>query len=264
MRAGAGRTWAGRAAIVVAALAAIATSPARWSIAAPAPATRPAASSATLVMIEASQHPNVFVRNAAGETIQIAPLEQAAPGNAWAGRADYLISAGNYLDGASIMGICSNAGMCSGSCTPPPDAFVRFGRIDAVTEWKIEVESPPQAMTVGSAADGVAFDVVVEATRKVDVTGHASGSAEDLALLQPPTIGEDTRPKYQGEGTPMTTKVVAWRYRWDAPQGTPAKSFQWIARATIRGYCPRANDAACAPPEGQRVRIVSVTPRAAP
>lgn len=258
----AARTWTGRGALVVAALAAIATSPARWSLAVPAPATRPAASSATLATIEASQLPMVMARTASGETMAIAPLDELAPGAAWTGRAEYLVSAGRTLDGARLIGVCSNAGMCSGACAPPPDAFLRFGRVDAVTEWTIEVESAPQSMTMATSMFERAFDVAVEATRRVDVTAHLNGNAADVAVLDAPLVYDSPRAKYQTDGTPpTTTKLVSFRVRWDALKDNVERAMTWAATATIRGYCPGANDATCKPPEGQSVRIVSIVPR---
>ena len=260
---GGARTWAGRGALVVAALAAIATSPARWSLAVPAPPTRPPTSSATLATVEASQLPMVMERTASGETMPIAPLDELAPGAAWPGRAEYLVPAGRTLDGARLIGVCSNPGMCSGACAPPPDAFLRFGRVDAATEWTIEVESAPQSMTMTTTMFERAFDVAVEATRRVAVTVQLNGNAVDLALLDAPLVYDSPRATYQTDGTPpVTTKLVSCRVRWDAPKDRVERAITWTAKATIRGYCPGANDTTCKPPEGQSVRLVSIVPRA--
>jgi hypothetical protein len=253
------KTWAGRGAIVAAAMAAMATSPARWSIAAAPPAT-PARTSATLFTVEASQLPHVAKRDASGESGQADPLDAFANG-AWPGRADYLLPAGETIDGAVIMDICANAGMCDGRCVPPPGAFVRFGRVEAVSEWVMEVESDPQTMTVGPATSA-AFVVAVDASRKVTVTARAMGNVDDLALLDPASIYPEPQSKYKEEH--VTTKhAISWKMRWDAPASTPPRPIPWVAHVTMRGYCRGANDSACRAPQGERLRIVSIAPKAA-
>src|SRR5579883_698551 len=131
------RLWAGRGAVVVAAFAVIATSPARWSIAADPVTVPPAPSSATLVTVEASQLPSVSSRTASGEWAQVPPLDVVSR-TAWPGRADYLVPVGQTFDAARITGICENQGMCTGSCGKPAGAFVRIAHIESVSEWRVD------------------------------------------------------------------------------------------------------------------------------
>jgi hypothetical protein len=253
------RGWAARGAFVVTAFAVVATSPARWGVAADLPTTKVPPNRATLLTIESSERPNVTAKRASGDGwVQPFDAPQDKP---WPGRAQYVIPAGEELSGVGMFGICANAGMCDGRCAPPPGAFVRVVGVEAVTEWTLTAESAPQMVALRPEQDG-RFEIVIEATRTAEVRGRATGN--DVALLDSAFGYEAPAQKYQSDdaGAPSKTMVVTWRMKWDVPKDTGSRTIPWTAIATIRGFC--RGDGECKPPESESVKILSVTAAAAP
>jgi len=252
------RGWAARGVFVVTALAVVATSPARWAITAEPPRTQVPPNRAMLLTIEASHRPNVTSQRASGESGWLAPVD-AAQEKPWPGRAEYVIPAGDKLNGVSIYDVCTNAGMCDGRCAPPPGAFVRIVGVEAVTEWTLTAESAPQTVTLAPEQDA-RFEVVIEATRAAEVRGRSSGN--DAELLDT-ALGYDAPTlRYQSEdaGAPSKTKIVTWRMKWDVAKEIGKRTIAWTAVATIRGFC--RGDGECKPPENESIKIISVTPAA--
>lgn len=119
-------TWSRRAVLVVAALASIATSRARWHVAATLPPPLPVTAKGTLVTVEASQEPEVHSREGTAIDKPCA-REEKTP---WKGRGTYALKPGAELVYVSIGGYCSG-GLCS-RCEEPPASFVRVTKVEPI------------------------------------------------------------------------------------------------------------------------------------
>src|SRR5690349_18191246 len=95
------------AALVFAAIAAIATSPARWTLDATPPVPSPPKMGTTLTL-SASHEPNVMVECGA-RTKTLRPIGGPAT---WPGTADYFVDPKCVVRGISITGTCGG-GLCS-------------------------------------------------------------------------------------------------------------------------------------------------------
>lgn len=241
------RVWAQRGVTIAAVLACIATSPARWTVSAKLPGRPIEGAKGALVTIEASAEPTEVARRIPGSGREIA-MRREDPSTPWPGRGLYYLPPGFELVRASLTGNCAKSGMCS-NCDPPPGEFVRLGPSEPVSPWSLTVTSEEQVARVNPASPSASFDVKIEAGRRVDVEATLTGG--DTARFDPPFVYSMGSSPFEQT---VSVNVTAKDYKTDAPA-----EVRWIARVTLYGYC--RGEGECKPPEGERLRIVSITPR---
>jgi hypothetical protein len=236
------------AVVVIAAVGSIATSPARWHVAA-APVAKASIGKGQLVTIEASAEPTVTIGNGAiGRRAR-----PEGPAGAWTGRADYFIPASEMLTSAEIMGTCSG-GFCS-KCEPPPGAFARAVSIVEVVPWVIEASSTPANIELTTANSTVSFRVVVAATRPpafaVKLAAPIAAGFYASEMPGNPYIDPKDDPQ-------AATKRYAFSVAWskDSQGAAGPISGVWTPIVTISGYCKDSGP--CIAPASERVTIVSV------
>jgi hypothetical protein len=241
------RKWAERIVIVLAALASIATSPARWRVEATPPP--PVAGKAMVVTIEASQRPEVSIQTQSGSRPLVPTEEGSAPGepqtsSQWPGTGRYFVPAGARLERIEINGRCSGK-LCSGKCTAPATVHVVVTSVKVVEGWIAESRSDPVTTVLDGGKPSPKYQVTVESSRR-PVTLEIQGAPERLR----PSIWQS-----------HSGKTVTFHLTWYESNGQAEPvTVTWSARATIQGECPGAG--ACGVPAEEGVRVVAVEPEA--
>jgi hypothetical protein len=240
--------WARRGAVLMAALASVATSQAGWQVDAKLPVGVTADATGRRLVVEGSQAPSITAKRASGGSEMQPACEEPAP---WAGHGTYYLPPGFVPPGVSIQGHdCSKGGgMCS-ACEPPVGAFVRVVKVESVAPWSLTATGEEQTTHVDATHTSVGFLVEVDATRPVELeaepTGGDSARLKSLVWHAP-----------GGDGGTVRRFSVTW-YPTDNPPLSPAE-VRWIPRATLYGYCTTPGE--CRAPAEASVKVVSVTPQ---
>jgi hypothetical protein len=245
--------WRQRAAVALAALASVATSPARWRLTAPAPAAPPGPERGLLVTVEATGHPTV--RATRGELERtLNPLvegPQFGPG-----RREYYAPPGWQVSQVELEEPCTSGGMCS-DCKAPRDAFVRVGRFEIVEAWTLDATSGPQSSSVEEVIAGRGYEVTVEATARPRVEAESTPPMGDVKAF----VSGGEKPEPLAEGRSLYRYYVSWVWQ-DRGLGAPG-ALSFVVRASLEGFC-RPGEAAsgqCTPPEGASITNLTVRHR---
>lgn len=234
--------------VVIAAVGSIATSPARWHVAAP-PVTKAAVGKGQLVTVEASAEPTVTMLNGAISR----KARPEGPAGAWSGRANYFVPPSETLSSVEIMGTCGG-GLCT-KCVPPPGAFARIVSAVDVVPWVIEASAAPTNLELTTPGTTVSFRIVVAATRPPALTVNlAAPIAGGFAASEMPG-----NPYVDPKDDPQsTTKRYAFSVAWyrDGQAAAGPISTAWTPVVTISGYCQEAGP--CVAPASERVTVLSV------
>jgi hypothetical protein len=238
--------WSRRAVVVLAALASIATSQARWSLEAKAPPGISPGAKGTLLTVEASREPYVSRRRPGGGAVLATAREDTAP---WSNSGAYYLPPGFELSAVTISGhdCGSGGGMCS-ACEPPPGSFVRIANVEPVAPWSLSTDGAELIAHADNAGKTTSFTVEIDAGRPVDL--EAVATSGDVARALPSIYQE---PK-AGDASRTQRFNVTWYPKDDKPADV-----HWIPRATVHGYCKGAGE--CRAPAGESVTIVSVAAR---
>ena len=162
------RPWLERGAILVAALATIATSRAGWVVEAPRLPDDP--NQARIIVVEASHEPHVEMR-IGGNYENPTPLD---PGTTWPGKARYLIPAGAVVDRVLISDKCK--GDSCKKCEAPSDARIRIESITPVRTWKLEATSSPEVQPTNMNPDTwTTFRIPIDASHPVRLVVKSTG-----------------------------------------------------------------------------------------
>jgi hypothetical protein len=244
-------SWGRRAVVVVAALASIATSPARWYLEAKVPPGTPSGPKGTLVTVEASHEPSVSGRSGEQGYLE-AHRDDASP---WSKSGAYYLRPGVELSSVSISGrdCGGGGGMCS-ACEPPAGSFVRIVSVEQVAPWSLSATGAEQSALPASSMVR-SFTVEVDASRPVDLEAVATNG--DVAR-----VASSVSREAGGDGARSQRFSVMWYAKGDTKPGDTqagAVAVRWTPRATVHGYCKGTGE--CRAPEGESVRIVSVTAR---
>ena len=239
-------SWARRGAVLVAALASVATSAPEWQLAAKAPAGAPAGGSGTRMTVEASQEPLVYSWLHANASSTPTLREESTP---WGGRGTYYLPPGFEPRVSITGGTCSRGGgMCS-ACEPPLNAYVRIARLEPVAPWSLSATGDELTARIDASGAPRSFVVRVEATGRVELEAVLTGG--DGAKLEH-TVTRDSLPAVAS----LIQFTVGWSPRDAHPEA--ATEVRWRPRATIYGYCQGEGE--CRAPAGASVKIVAVTP----
>jgi len=243
------RKWAERIVIATAAVASIATSPARWRVEATLPPR--VLGKATILVLDASQAPEVWIDTGTGGERWLDPTDsERATGErpatrTWPGQVRYFVPAGVQLKRAEIDGRCTVRFCSSAKCKPPETAYIKVVSATAVEGWMAEDRSTPETTVLDPGKPSPSYTVAIESSRQ-PITLEVDSASRALA------------PSVWVEGRSGSTS--RFRVSWLASNGQAAPvTVTWTAHATIQGECPGA--AACTVPAGEAVRIVSVEAR---
>lgn len=185
------RGWLERGAIIVAALATIATSRKGWVV-----ETRPGAddpNTARIYVVESTHEPHLEMY-VGGNYENPRPL---GPAPTWPGTASYLIPVGASVGRVFISDKCSG-GACK-KCEAPSDAKVRILSITPSRTWTLEATVSPEIQPTNMNPDTwTTFRVIVDASHPVrlfvtstgpkGMVSHGSGEHHvDFGIVQVPT-----------------------------------------------------------------------------
>jgi hypothetical protein len=212
------RWWIERSVIVVAAVAAMATSKRKWHV----PATLPpdAATGARIYTVEASLEP---VFRISSTPYHLKPMEPAT----WPGKARYLVPSDARVEVVELYGTCSG-GFCGGKTVCEPEgSYIRVASVEAIATWKLEVLTP----TVGT---------IVTSPMK-------ERSRFKLTASHPPRLFLES-PHVRGSVAERSGYVfVEWGFV-DKPVETAS-----FVKAVIEGQCPGADP--CEPPADAKLEL---------
>lgn len=233
--------------VVLAALASIATSPARWQVTAP-PVPKPAGGKGQLVTIEASSVPHVSVANPSMSR-RLRPENDSA---AWTGRAQYFVPPSELLKSVEITGTCGG-GFCS-KCVPPPGAFARVVSAVDVEPWTIDATLPPIKVDMPTPSVYPGYDVVVEATRTPTLMVKLGAPIAGGFYVSESYVTPSPSPSTESQPALKRYRFGMSWYRESNAVGPVSGT--WTPIATIAGYCQEAGP--CVAPANERVAIVAV------
>ena len=211
----------------MAALASVATSPARWRVDAPSLPALPSPATATRVVVHASSPPVVTV-NVAGETrgLQLTDL----------GGGDYeaVAPAGARLVEAYVSGRCKMHLVCtSHDCDVPPGTAIAVTRVAPIATWRLEATSPPQTTPLTPDARLTWVELRLSPTGRV------------------PTVRVDSPDR---PAPSVFAHVDGATLMWEAVGA--AQRARWTAHVAIEGPCP--STAPCLPPPGTALEVLAV------
>jgi len=162
------RGWLERGAIVVAALATIATSRKGWVLEANKVPDDP--DHARIIVVEATHEPHVEMY--IGKNYE--NPRSLDPAATWPGKARYLIPAGAVVQRVLISDHCSG-GACK-KCEVPPDARIKIESITEVRTWKLETTSTPPVQPTNMNRDSwTTFRVEVDSSHPARLRVESTG-----------------------------------------------------------------------------------------